>query len=155
MAELWDAYGKDFNKICGKTLVRGEPIEEGVYHLVAEVVIKHKDGSYLIMQRDFRKAFGGLWELSAGGSALAGEAPLECALREVKEESGISVSEISEVGRTVHEKYRTLFVEYLAVTDCEKSSVVLQEGETIAYKWVTREQISKMQKNEIASYRTF
>ncbi len=46
--ELWDAYDKDFNKIEGITLVRGEPIPDGFFHLVCEVVVKHEDGSYLV-----------------------------------------------------------------------------------------------------------
>ena len=87
--EYWDAYDKDLNKIDGITLVRGEPIPENVYHLVCETVVKHVDGTYLLMQRDFNKHLGGLWELTAGGSALSGETPLECAVRELMEETGI------------------------------------------------------------------
>jgi len=41
--------------------------------------VKHIDGSYLIMQRDYGKHYGGKWELTAGGSALKGEKPIECA----------------------------------------------------------------------------
>lgn len=70
MAEIWDAYDKEFNKLKNITLVRGEPIPDGMYHLVGEVIVKHIDGTYLIMQRDFEKKFGGMWELTAGGSAL-------------------------------------------------------------------------------------
>lgn len=73
MAELWDAYDKNFNKIENTTLVRGENIPDGIYHLVSEVIVKHTDGSYLLMQRDFRKHHGGEWEVTAGGSALQGE----------------------------------------------------------------------------------
>ena len=42
MAELWDAYDKKFNKIENTTLVRGETIPDGIYHLVSEVIVKHK-----------------------------------------------------------------------------------------------------------------
>ncbi|RFT23130.1 NUDIX hydrolase, partial [Bifidobacteriaceae bacterium GH022] len=52
MAEIWDAYDKEFNKLKNITLVRGEPIPDGMYHLVGEVIVKHIDGTYLIMQRD-------------------------------------------------------------------------------------------------------
>ena len=52
--ELWDAYDRDFKKIQGVTLVRGEVIPEGFFHLVCEIIVRHIDGSYLIMQRDKR-----------------------------------------------------------------------------------------------------
>ena len=64
MAELWDAYDKKFNKIENTTLVRGETIPDGIYHLVSEVIVKHTDGSYLLMQRDLRKHHGSYsWRL--------------------------------------------------------------------------------------------
>ena len=71
--ELWDAYNRNFEKIEGVTLIRGEKVPEGVYHLVSEVIVKHTDGEYLLMQRDSRKHFGGMWEATAGGSAVQGE----------------------------------------------------------------------------------
>ena len=88
--ELWDAYDKDFRKIQGITLIRGEAIPEGTFHLVCDVIVRHTDGSYLLMQRDKRKHFGGMWEATAGGSAIQNESPLECAARELQEETGIT-----------------------------------------------------------------
>lgn len=81
MAELWDAYDKKSNKIENTTLVRGGTIPDGIYHLVSEVIVKHTDGSYLLMQRDLRKHHVGEWKVTAGGSALQGENGLE-AIRE-------------------------------------------------------------------------
>ena len=74
--ELWDAYDENFRRVEGVSLVRGEPIPAGAYHLVCDVLVRHTDGSYLLMRRDPRKHYGGLWEATAGGSALQGEAPL-------------------------------------------------------------------------------
>ena len=36
MIEKWDAYDKYFNKIADGSLIRGEVIPDGVYHLVGE-----------------------------------------------------------------------------------------------------------------------
>ena len=55
-------------------------IPDGFYHLVCEIIVKHTDGTYLLMQRDLNKHYGGMWEATAGGSAVAGENPLECAM---------------------------------------------------------------------------
>ena len=63
--EIWDAYDRDFRKLNGVTLAREEPRPLGMYHLVSEVIVRHQDGSYLLMQRDQRKHFGGMWEATA------------------------------------------------------------------------------------------
>ena len=89
MAEIWDLYDKDFNKIEGASITRGEAIPAGRFHLVGNVLVRHEDGTYLIMLRDRAKKHGGMWEASAGGSALKGETPIQCAARELAEESGI------------------------------------------------------------------
>ena len=152
--ELWDAYNKDFNKIENMILERGKSIPEGVFHLVCEIVVKHIDGSYLLMQRDYQKHLGGLWELTAGGSALKGENAFDCAYRELQEETGIKSNNLVEINRIAQEENHTLYVEYLCVTDCPKDAIILQAGETIAYKWVTLEELKTMATKELAATRT-
>ncbi|MBQ6897738.1 MAG: NUDIX hydrolase [Clostridia bacterium] len=153
MAEIWDAYDRDFNKSENVRLIRGEAIPDGMYHLVCEIIVKHVDGTYLLMQRDFEKHFGGMWELTAGGSALVDEMPLDCAIRELREETGIVASELQELERVVHDGHHSLYVEYLCVTDCDKDAVVLQKGETVAYKWVSRRAILETEADKLASSR--
>lgn len=154
MAELWDAYDNKFNIINDITLVRGESIPDGIYHLVCEIIVKHIDGTFLLMQRDYQKHHGGRWEVTAGGSALKGETPLLGAIRELKEETGLVATDIKEIKRIVHDVHHSLYVVYLCVTDCEKDAIVLQEGETIAYKWIDRKSLMKMREDEMASERT-
>ena len=153
MAEIWDAYNNKFNIIENRTLVRGEAIPDGIYHLVCEIIVKHIDGTYLLMQRDFRKHLGGKWEVTAGGSALKGETPLMGAIRELKEETGLEAKDIKEIKRIIHDGHHSLYVEYLCVTDCEKDSISLQEGETVDYKWVDRDVLLEMSEKEMASKR--
>lgn len=151
--EVWDAYNKEFEKIEGMTLIRGETIPDGVYHLVSDVIVRHADGTYLLMQRDSRKHFGGMWEATAGGSALTREGPLACAIRELREETGIESEALTEVGRVVNDHNHTLYVEFLCVTDCEKEQVTLQEGETSAFRWVTKDELVSMKKDELVTER--
>ena len=151
--ELWDAYDDRMNRIDGMTLVRGSRIPDGCYHLVSEIIVKHKDGSYLIMQRDKRKHLGGMWESAAGGSALQGENPVTCACRELYEETGIISDDLIEIGRVLHHGHKSIYVEYLCLTDVDKDSIVLQEGETTDYRWITADELRKMSKDELASQR--
>ncbi len=151
--ELWDAYDAHLNVIAGQVLVRGEKIPKGVYHLVSEVIVRHQDGTYLLTQRNPRKNLGGMWEATAGGSTLQGESPLECVKRELREETGILTDDFIEVGRVLHQRHQTYYVNYLCHTDVDKDSIVLQEGETSAYKWVTAEELRQMSREELATQR--
>ncbi|MBR6392881.1 MAG: NUDIX domain-containing protein [Eubacterium sp.] len=151
--ELWDAYDESLNKIDDVVLIRGEQIPSNCFHLVCEIIVKHKDGSYLIMQRDNRKHFGGMWEATAGGSALQGENPLSCARRELREETGIIADNLVEIGRVLHHGHKSFYVEYLCITDVDKDSIVLQEGETSDYKWITANELRKLSKDELATQR--
>lgn len=151
--ELWDAYDAHLNVIGGQVLVRGEKIPKGAYHLVSEVIVRHQDGTYLLTQREPRKNLGGMWEATAGGSALQGESPLECAKRELREETGIVTDDFIEVGRVLHQRHQTYYVNYLCHTDIDKDSIILQEGETSAYKWVTAEELRQMSREELATQR--
>ncbi len=151
--EIWDAYDRDFRKLNGVTLAREEPRPLGMYHLVSEVIVRHQDGSYLLMQRDQRKHFGGMWEATAGGSALQGENALQCAIRELREETGIQATSITEIGRVVHDRHQTIYVEFLCATNCDKASVTLQEGETSAYRWITWGELCDLPRRQLATQR--
>ena len=151
--EIWDAYDSKLNKIDGVTLVRGEQIPDGYFHLCSEIIVRHTDGTYLIMQRDKKKHLGGMWEATAGGSALQGEDQLSCACRELFEETGIESDELIEIGRVLHYSHKTYYVDYLCITDADKNSIVLQDGETSAFKWVTAKELRSMSRNELATMR--
>ena len=151
--EIWDAYDEQMRKIENITLVRGEKRPNGVYHLVCDILVKHVDGTYLLMQRDLRKHYGGMWEATAGGSALAGETPFECAQRELREETGIVASELTEVGRIVDSETGAIFVEFLCITDWKKDEITLQEGETIAFKWVSQSELVNMKRDQLVTER--
>lgn len=151
--EIWDAYDEKLNIIAGRSLVRGEPIPDGCYHLVSDVLVRHVDGSYLLMKRDERKNLGGMWEATAGGSALKGEDSYACAMRELYEETGIAAGELTELGRVVHHENKTIYVEYLCITDVDKSGIVLQEGETSDYRWVDAAKLREMSKDELSTKR--
>lgn len=151
--EIWDAYDSNFKQIENMSLVRGERIPEGVFHLVCEVIVKHADGDYLLMKRDAKKPFGGMWEATAGGSALQGEGPLECAKRELREETGIVAETLTEIGRVVSVSNHSLYVDFLCLTAGDKDGIILQEGETSDYKWVSGGELRNMTEKELVTKR--
>lgn len=139
--ELWDAYNRQEEK-AGVTLVRGNEIPDGLYHLVCDIVVRHTDGDYLLLKRDFGKeSFPGFEEIGAGGSALKGETPVQGARRELLEESGIQTGEWKKLYHCISDNTRSIYYGYLCVTDHPKDSIVLQEGETIHYRWINREEL--------------
>lgn len=142
--ELWDGYFKD-GSAAGITLIRGNPIPKGIYHMVCEVIVRHADGDYLVMKRDLSKqTYAGYYEATAGGSALKGENKLECAIRELYEETGIVAEKLEQLGRFVDENKRAIYFVFFCETDCDKSSVRLQRGETCGYTWVNAGELTSL-----------
>lgn len=133
--ERWNAYTAD-GTLVDTVLLRDEPIPEGMYHLVCEVLVRHTDGSYLCMERaSTKKAYPGYYEATAGGSALLGETKEECVRRELWEETGIITDSFIETGRYLTKD--TIYYTYVCTVDCDKDTVLLQDGETEDYKWMT------------------
>lgn len=135
--ELWDAYDREGNPL-GFDLVRGEPVPKDVYHLVAEILALTGDGRVLVTKRHPDKPWGGYWEYT-GGSILKGETPVQGALRELREETGIAVS--PEALRPVYtdarpgiDGYSTIYHSFLVFFDPDEQTIRLQEGETVDYR---------------------
>ena len=136
--EMWDLYDEQGRK-TGETWERSRAreIPEGRYHIVCDILIRHRDGEFLLTRRDPEKdVYPGCLEASAGGSALAGETPEEGARREMLEETGLTADKLELIGTTWRLKSRSVIYAYLAVVDCDKHSVRLQEGETVDYRWM-------------------
>jgi 8-oxo-dGTP pyrophosphatase MutT (NUDIX family) len=101
--ELWDLYNEN-RQLTGRDHVRGEEVPQGFYHLVVHVWIRNRDGEYLISQRSAdRPTFPLMWEC-VGGSVIKGEDSLTGALRETKEEVGLTFP--PDAGRLVHSVVR-------------------------------------------------
>jgi isopentenyldiphosphate isomerase len=65
---------------------------DGDWHRAAHVWIVAADGRVLVQRRSERKENNpGLWDVSAAGHLSAGESAVDAALREVREELGLSL----------------------------------------------------------------
>ncbi len=144
--ELWDVY--DGNRIlAGKVHRRGDLIPKGDYHLVVHVCVLNREGRLLLTQRSANKGFPHKWEWT-GGSALAGEDSLTAAIREIREETGLTVH--AENGTLLKTMKRINdFVDlWLFREDFELSAVALQKGETCDKRLVTATELLDMAKNK-------
>nr|WP_243238252.1 helix-turn-helix domain-containing protein [Ruminococcus hominis] len=89
-AEIWDLYNEN-RELLGKDHIRGEQLPIDGYHLVVHAWIRNSKGAYLIARRSAnRTAFPLVWEC-VDGSVVKGEASLQGALREAKEEVGVDL----------------------------------------------------------------
>ena len=90
--EFWDIYDEN-KKPTGRTMKRNDwCLKDGEYHLTVLGVVGRPDGTFLITKRVMTKAWApGWWEVS-GGAAQAGEESCEAVLREVKEETGLTLT---------------------------------------------------------------
>ncbi|MDF2556545.1 MAG: hypothetical protein K0R71_373 [Bacillales bacterium] len=140
--EVWDVYDEN-RKLTGRTHIRGEEMQPGDFHLVVDIWIRNSKGQYLISKRHQEKPFGQLWECT-GGSALVGDSSLDAAIREVKEELGISLA--PENGKLL----RTVIVSdffrdsWFFETEIDLSDLQLQTDEVIDAKWASYEEIRSM-----------
>lgn len=126
--ELWDVYDSQ-RRPTGRQHRRSQLLDAGDYHLVVHVWMKNSRGEYLLTRRAPEKGCGGMWE-SPGGSVLAGEDSLSAALREIKEETGLSLD--PEKGRLFRTFSRDHFIcdIWLFRQDFDLRDAVLLPGET-------------------------
>ena len=150
--ELWDIYDEN-RQLTGRLQRRGDPMQEGDYHLSVHVWMQNSRGELLITQRSPNKGYPLMWE-STGGSALTGDDSLTAALREVEEETGLQLKK--ENGKVLLSLKRTndfCDVWYFR-QDFDLKDVILQEGETVDKKYATaREIIAMRDRGEFVSFR--
>ena len=90
--EIWELYTQDRVKTNQK-MMRSEKIPSHLYHLAVHICLFNDRDEMLIQQRfKKRKTWSGLWDMSAGDSALMNETSYMTAEREVYEELGIQLS---------------------------------------------------------------
>ena len=153
--EYWDIYDAE-KRPTGRTMKRNDwCLKDGEYHLTVLGVVARPDGTYLITKRVMTKAWApGLWEVS-GGAAQAGESSEEAVCREVREETGLDISN-AEGGYVFTYKRENpgegdnYFVDvYRFVLDIDANDLKLQTEETDVYMFATKEEIENFAKEGI------
>ncbi len=148
--EVWDLYNEK-RELTGRIHIRGEEVPQGFYHLVVHIWIRNSKGEYLISQRSAdRPAYPLMWEC-VGGSVTKGEGSLTGALRETKEEVGLTLSPedgklvYSVVGRVVNGvKFTDIVDVWLFEYDGPVSLDQATTKEVAQTTWMTKEQIKEL-----------
>ncbi|MCX4285704.1 MAG: NUDIX domain-containing protein [Clostridia bacterium] len=142
MDEYRDVYDK--NRVFqNRTILRGDKFKEGEYYVCCEVWLKNSKGELLITLRNPNKKAGGLWEF-IGGGVLAGETTTQAAVREVKEEIGVDLTD-NDLTYLLEYKQRNYFMDiYLVNKDADVQTLILDKNETINAKWVSKAELQIM-----------
>ena len=144
MAELWDIYDAERMK-TGRTMTRGGEFKEGDLHLVVHVCLFNREGKMLVQQRQpFKESWSGLWDLTAGGSAMAGDSSQAAAARELEEELGIRL-DLEGVRPQLTINFERGFNDiYLIEKEIDLDQLTLQYEEVRDAKWATADEIKGM-----------
>lgn len=146
MPEYWDIC--DENGVpTGRIHQKGTPMNPGEYHMAVTVWIVNRQGEFLLSRRlPTARHNAGFWEPTCG-SAIAGEDSLTAALREVKEELGLTLDPVC---GTLFRRYNwphhdgkgmVHFCTWVFRCDASLSDVVLQPEETCGAQWAAEDHI--------------
>ena len=142
--ELWDLYDRD-RIFTGETHERGKPVPEGRYHIVVHVVIFNTKGQMLNQQRQpFKEGWPNMWDVTVGGSAIAGDDSRSAAQRETMEELGLPLDLSREQPRLIVPFDCGFDDIYILTKDVDLSALHLLESVVQAVKWAEKAEILDM-----------
>jgi len=145
----------EYGEPTGETVERSIAHLEGIPHRTSHLwVVRRKNGGIeiLLQKRSFNKSFPGCYDISSAGHIPAGDEFIPSAIRELKEELGITADESELVycgdrfivwddvffGKPYHDRqYTRVFLIWL---DLEESQFTLQEEEVDSIRWMDLEE---------------
>lgn len=142
-AEVWDLYDASGRR-TGKTMLRGEEVPQGLYHLGVHIWPVNSKGEFLIQRRSMTVQWKpGLWAVT-GGSAVAGEDAYTAARRELFEELGYCAQE-NEIKRIACLRRSNSFCNVFVIRlDCNEEAFVLQKEEVSEVRWCSSDRLLRM-----------
>lgn len=153
MPEYFDVLDYDGNK-TGQTKLRTEVHQEGDWHKTVHIWIVNDRNEILLQKRSANKDLNpNKWDISCAGHLSAGESSLEGAVREIKEELGIEVTndQLQLLTTLKRESRHSLtFINkefkdvYLLRFFVDVDKVQLQEEEVSEIKYVSVQEIKDM-----------
>ena len=139
----------------GKIVERAVAHREGIPHRTSHLwLVRKRDNrvQILLQKRALTKSFPGCYDISSAGHIPAGQDYLPSAVRELKEELGLTAQESDLIpcgdmkifwddvffGEPYHDRQYTRV--FLLWTDVEERDLVLQEEEVLSVLWIDLEE---------------
>lgn len=141
---MFDVYSDD-RRLTGKSLARGSELVDGQNRLVVHVCVFNNKGEMLIQKRRAdKKVWPSVWDISVGGSVVAGESSSVGGERETLEELGLKINLKGE------RPYFTInfpngFDDFYFVTiDADISTINYGKDELDDIMWASRDKVMKL-----------
>ena len=119
----------------------------GEYEQVVHLWIMNEEGKFLMQQRSLKKRiYPGKWSVT-GGAVDPGEKPIDAVYRECKEEIGANLDP-NKVEFMMSLKRSHVFIDiFLDKENINENDLKLQEDEVACIKWLDRQEIKDIIKN--------
>lgn len=141
-------------KLTGEKRPRDAAHKDGDWHQSVHVWIINSKGELLIQKRSPNKPNSpNLWDISVGGHILAGDKPIDSALKEIKEEIGLEVGEkdlkylfsvkrssIQNQGKYFNNEFEQVF---LLKKDLDLAKINFQKEEITELKFIPWQELKK------------
>ena len=117
---------------------------DGMFHKVVSIYCITPDKKILITQRSIAKSHPHRWEVTCG-SVLAGESEREGAVRELKEETGLIISEddLLPLYKYTDCKRHCVYYGYMISVESADIPIILEPDETDSYKFIPLDEFYK------------
>ena len=134
-----------------EVMSRDECHSKGLWHKAVVVFIISEDNQKVLLQQrsSNKKLWPNLWDITAGGHVLSGELGYQAAIRETKEEIGISINResLEFIGATISENISDSIINrhfneyYIVHKNVDIKDIVLQEDEVKDIKWFDKDTV--------------
>ena len=146
-------------KITNNKISKKEAHKKGICHMVSALALIDKKGRLLIQKRSIKKfSEPGKWDISSAGHVGIDELPIDTAIRETKEEIGVSINknEIELIDTFLIKKqfdngdyinHYTYF--YMVNKDIDINSIKMQRQEVDDVIFVNKKEFIKLIKDNM------
>lgn len=145
----------------GHTAARQACHSQGLWHRAIVVFIVSLDGQKVLLQKRSKdkKLWPDMWDVAVGGHVDAGEFSYQAAIREAKEELGLSLKpqDLIHIGSTTSENLEGDIINrhfndyFVAHLDLDPAQITLQPEEVQEIKWISVDEFEDFIKNDTAS----